>query len=110
MALRPPDRDAPHAGAADDAGRSAIHVNRAALLLVLAACGDNLDASGSFEVVGHSDLGARGMNAALAISGTTAYVGSRIDQKPIEIVDIADPANPTVTGAIGEPYEALPGM
>jgi len=80
------------------------------LLLLLAACGDNLAASGSFEVVGHTDLGARGMNSALAIVGNTAYVGSRIDTNGIAIVDISDPANPSVVGEIGAPDEALPGM
>ena len=57
-------------------------------LVVLAACGDNLAPAGAFEVVGHSDLGARGMNSALAIAGDTAYVGSRTDNQPILIVDI----------------------
>jgi hypothetical protein len=40
------------------------------------------------------------MNSALAIAGTTAHVGSRIDQKPVAILDIADPANPTVVSEI----------
>ena len=62
---------------------------------------------GSFEIVGHSDLGARGMNSALAIAGDTAYVGSRIDGKGIAIVDISDPAHPTVVGEIGAPDEGL---
>ena len=79
-------------------------------LLLLAACGDNLAASGSFEIVGHSDLGARGMNSALAIVGDTAYVGSRIDGKGIAIVDIHDPAHPSVVGEIGAPDEGLTGM
>src|SRR5262245_25725929 len=70
-------------------------------MAALGACGDNLAPSGAFHVVGHSDLGARGMNAALAIAGDTAYVGSRIDQVPIAIVDIADPAHPEVVGSIG---------
>jgi hypothetical protein len=85
-------------------------VKVAALLVTLAACGDNFAASGSFELVGHSDLGARGMNSALAIAGDTAYVGSRIDGKPIEIVDISDPANPTVVGELGAPLEGRPGI
>ncbi|MBV8757985.1 MAG: hypothetical protein JO257_11935 [Deltaproteobacteria bacterium] len=80
------------------------------LPLLVGACGDNLAPSGSFEIVGHSDLGARGMNSALAIAGDTAYVGSRIDGKGIAIVDIHDPANPTVVGEIGAPDEGLTGM
>jgi hypothetical protein len=79
-------------------------------LLVLAACGDNLAPSGSFEIVGHSDLGARGMNSALAIAGDTVYVGSRIDNQPILIVDISHPEDPEVVGEIGAPNEAQPGM
>ena len=79
-------------------------------LLVLAACGDNLAPSGSFEIVGHADLGARGMNSALAIAGDTAYVSSRIDNKPILIVDISHPDAPAVVGEIGAPNEAQPGM
>jgi hypothetical protein len=42
--------------------------------------------------VGHDDLGARGLNSALALAGHCAYVGSR-GQGPIEIVDISDPAH-----------------
>lgn len=79
-------------------------------LIALAACGDNLQARGDFEVVGHHDLGARGMNAAIAIAGDIAYIGSRIDNKPVLVVDIADPANPRVAGEIAAPIEGLPGM
>lgn len=79
-------------------------------LLVLAACGDNLAPVGSFELVGHSDLGARGMNSALAIAGDIAYVGSRIESKPVLIVDISKPEAPAVVGEIGAPNEAQPGM
>ena len=76
----------------------------------LAACGDNLPARGSFELVGHADLGARGMNSAIAIAGDVAYIGSRIDNQPVLIVDIADPANPEVVGELGLPDEGLPAM
>jgi hypothetical protein len=86
-------------------------MKRAAILVALAAgCGDNQAASGSFELVGHSDLGARGMNSAIAIAGDIAYVGSRIDGKPILIVDISNPEAPAVVGEIGTPLEGLPGM
>ena len=79
-------------------------------LALVAACGDGEPETASFEIVGHTDLGARGMNSALAIVGTTAYVGSRIDSKGIAIVDISDPTRPTVVGEIGRPFAALPGM
>src|SRR5258705_8926768 len=80
-------------------------------LAAVAACGDNLPPSGAFQLVGHSDLGARGMNAAIAIAGDVAYVGSRIDNVPIAIVDIGDPSRPTVVGAIGpETGEGLPTL
>jgi hypothetical protein len=79
-------------------------------LIALAACGDNAEPRGEFEIVGHTDLGARGMNAAMAIAGDIAYVGSRVDSKPVLIVDIKDPANPHVIGEIGQPAEGLPSM
>lgn len=86
-------------------------------LLLLAACGDNVappaDAppvADGFEIVGHHDLGARGMNAALAVVGTTVYVGSRIDRKPIEILDVSDPTRPTMIGELGPPDEGQNGM
>lgn len=76
------------------------------VLAALAGCGGDSGVTSTFELVGHTDLGARGMNAALAIAGDTAYVGSRIDQKPIAIVDIADPAAPIVIGEL----PGAPGM
>lgn len=85
-------------------------MRRAALVLAAAACGDNLAPTGSFELVGHADLGARGMNAALAVAGDTVYVGSRIDQQPVEIVDVSDPTQPAVVGEIGPPDEGLVGI
>lgn len=70
---------------------------------------------GRFEVVGHSDLMARGMNAALAVVGSHVYVGSRTEgathaNAGVLIVDVSDPANPKVAGQIGPPDEALYGM
>jgi hypothetical protein len=90
----------------------------AAATVVAAGCGDNLAAPvapdagmpGSIDVVGHADLGARGMNSALAIAGTTIYVGSRIDQQPILIVDASDPTAPRVVGELGAPEQGLGGM
>ena len=80
------------------------------LAALAAGCGDDPPGTGTFEVVGHNDLGGRGMSSALAIAGTTAYVGSRIDGKGVAILDIADPANPTVVGELGAPDEALAGI
>lgn len=88
-------------------------------LVALAACGDNrapaaADADGEaaarFELVGHADLGARGMNAALAVAGDTIYVGSRIDGAPVLIVDVSVPSAPRVVGELGPPDEGLTGL
>lgn len=70
---------------------------------------------GNFDVVGHSDLGARGMNAAIAIAGNYAYIGSRTDgmthqDAGVLIADISDPSQPKVVGAIGPPDEAVLGL
>jgi methionine-rich copper-binding protein CopC len=66
--------------------------------------------------VGSNPLGHRGMNAALAVFGDYAYIGSRTDGKAnnvnnagIMIVDISDPADPTVVNQIGPPDEGNPG-
>ena len=59
---------------------------------------------GSLELVGHNNLDMRGMNAALAVSGDYAYVGSRTDglhpNSGVMIVNVKDPSNPTVEGQI----------
>ena len=69
---------------------------------------------GSFELVGHNPLMNRGMNAALAVHGNYAYVGSRTDGKPaslnltrggIMVVDISKPATPTIVHEMGPPDE-----
>ena len=72
--------------------------------------------TGALELVGHSPLNNRGMNAALAVKGDYAYVGSRTDAKlenangaGVLIVDIKDPSAPEVIGEIGPPDEANPG-
>lgn len=70
------------------------------VLAALAGCGGGSETAGSFEVVGHHDLGARGMNSALAVADNTIYVGSRVDQKPILIVDVSTPSAPAVVGEI----------
>jgi hypothetical protein len=71
--------------------------------------------SENFELVGHSPLGARGMNAALAVHNGYAYVGSRTDGLPnhqtpgILVVDVRDPAKPEVVHEIGAPDAGLIG-
>jgi hypothetical protein len=89
-----------------------------ATLLAAIGCGDDGGGGGGIDagpdnrlaIVGHTDLGARGMNSALAVAGDTVYVGSRIDLRPILIVDVADPAHPAVVGEIGPPEEGLMGI
>lgn len=88
----------------------------AAAAALAAGCGDNLAAPPDagprprLAIVGHSDLGARGMNSALAVAGDTVYVGSRTDDEPVLIVDVSDPRAPAVVGAIGLPDEGHPGL
>ncbi|MDQ4064512.1 MAG: hypothetical protein M3161_00510, partial [Actinomycetota bacterium] len=75
------------------------------------ASGTEQDApAGALELVGHSPLMNRGMNAALAIHGDYAYVGSRTDAKAnnannagVLVVDISDPSAPEVVHQIGPP-------
>ena len=68
---------------------------------------------GSFELVGHSPLLSRGMNAAIAIHGDYAYIGSRTDgshpDAGVLVVDISDPADPQVVHQIGPPREGNVG-
>jgi hypothetical protein len=68
---------------------------------------------GSLELVGKDPLMGRGMNAALAVHGRYAYVGSRTDgshpNAGVLVVDVRDPQNPHVVGQIGQPTEDNPG-
>lgn len=79
---------------------------------------DRTEAKGSFKLIGHSPLDNRGMNAALAVHGDYAYVGSRTDGKPLEenltnagvlVVDVSDPKSPEVVHRIGPPHEGHEG-
>jgi hypothetical protein len=62
--------------------------------------------SKGFTLVGHTDLGARGMNSPLALAGRCAYVGDRSyvahprTGSGVAIVDVANPAKPTRIGTI----------
>src|SRR5438477_10901167 len=67
---------------------------------------------GTFELIGHEPLMNRGMNAALAVFGGYAYVGSRTDgthaNAGVMVVDVRNPAAPKVVKEIGPPTEGLP--
>ncbi len=60
--------------------------------------------------VGHHDLGARGMNSAIALAGDHVYVGTRNDAGPVLILDVSDPTRPERVGEIGPPWQAQRGM
>lgn len=85
----------------------------AAVALVLpasAAAAKPEPKTGSFTQVGHEPLLNRGMNAAMAIHGDYAYVGSRTDStggRPagVMVVDISDPSHPTLVRQMGPPFE-----
>jgi hypothetical protein len=68
---------------------------------------------GSLELVGHSPLLNRGMNAAPAVKGDYAYIGSRTDGTHVNagvlVVDVSDPSNPAVVHEIGPPLEGNVG-
>lgn len=73
-------------------------------------------AEGSLELVGHNPLNNRGMNAAPAIHGDYAYIGSRTDAKAnnangagVLVVDISDPSAPEVVNEIGPPDQGNEG-
>ena len=70
--------------------------------------------TGSFELIGHSPLLNRGMNAALTLYGNYAYVGSRTDGSHADagvlVVDISNLENPQVVYQIGPPEEGLIGQ
>lgn len=68
---------------------------------------------GALRQVGHEPLLNRGMNAALAVDGRYAYVGSRTDgghagqpQGGVMVVDVSDPSRPAFTGTR---FDAKPG-
>jgi hypothetical protein len=83
------------------------------LILPAAATASQEPKTGSITQVGHEPLMNRGMNAAMAIHGDYAYIGSRTDgghedmpHGGVMVVDISDPANPTL---LGPPFDANPG-
>jgi hypothetical protein len=68
-------------------------------VLMLATPTAAADQGAALEEVGHDDLGARGLNAGLALADHCAYVGSR-GQGPIAIEDVSDPAHPRSAGSL----------
>ena len=73
-----------------------------------------LESGPAFELIGHSPLLDRGMNAGLAVYGNYAYVGSRTDGSHADagvlVVDISNPADPRVAYQIGPPEQGLAGQ
>ena len=70
-----------------------------------AASAANGERKGTFKQVGHEPLLDRGMNAAIAVQGDYAYIGSRTDgghedmpQGGILVVDISKPQRPELLG------------
>ncbi|HEX8067964.1 MAG TPA: hypothetical protein VF520_15715 [Thermoleophilaceae bacterium] len=80
-----------------------------AAVAALAPAGPARALPGSFDQVGHNALESRGVNAGLAVHGRYAYVGSRTDgshpNAGIYVVDVGDPADPTVVHQVGPPDE-----
>lgn len=77
--------------------------------------------SDGFRLLGHHDLGARGMNAALAVHDGHAYVGSRTDGKALPgvenvnnagilVIDVTDPTDLRQVGEIGPPHQGIEGQ
>ena len=68
---------------------------------------------GEFKLIGHNPLENRGMNAAIAIHGNYAYIGSRTDglhpNTEVKVVDISKPSDPKIVGEIGMPNEGNVG-
>jgi hypothetical protein len=91
--------------------RSAALVVIAALLVVLPSVADAKRPR--FKQVGHEPLLNRGMNAAIAVHGDYAYIGSRTDgghpgmpHGGILVVDVSNPRNPAL---VGPPLDARLG-
>ncbi|HEU0129627.1 MAG TPA: hypothetical protein VFQ85_01380 [Mycobacteriales bacterium] len=53
-----------------------------------------------FQLVGHTNLGKRGMNSPIAVAGSCVYVGDRSDKNGIAIVSVKDPRRPVQVGTI----------
>ena len=95
--------------------RALVAVVAVTLVLPAAAAAANPPPkTGSLTQVGHEPLMSRGMNAAMAIHGDYAYIGSRTDgahedmpHGGIMVVDISDPSDPQLL--TDEPLYAATG-
>ena len=54
----------------------------------------------NFQLVGHTNLGKRGMNSPIAVAGSCVYVGDRSARSGIAVVDVRNPAKPKQVGTI----------
>jgi hypothetical protein len=93
--------------------RSAALLTVAALLVLPPAAAEAKPRFGSFKQIGHESLMNRGMNAAIAVHGDYAYIGSRTDgghpgmpHGGILVVDISKPRKPRL---LGPPLDARAG-
>jgi LVIVD repeat len=91
-----------------------VLVGIAAVLLVLPAAAAGQPRTGSIQQIGHEPLMNRGMNAAIAVHGDYAYIGSRTDGSHagqphggIMVVDISRPRRPELLTET--PIDAKPG-
>ena len=93
-------------------GRQAATSGGTSLVALGSAPAVQAPKTGSLTQVGHEPLLNRGMNAAIAIQGNYAYVGSRTDAHEgmptggIMVVDISNPASPRL---VGGPFDAKAG-
>jgi hypothetical protein len=112
------------------AGLSFILISLGASAIQADDAPTDISSSLNVQMVGQNSLFGRGMNAALAIFDHYAYVGNRTDGSStcvrstgppvgttcphphpgILIVDIQNPANPTVVGEIGRPSAGKIGI
>jgi hypothetical protein len=94
--------------------KALVAIAAVALMLPAAAtAAPSEEKIGSLTQVGHEPLMDRGMNAAIAIHGDYAYIGSRTDgghegmpHGGVMIVDVSDPSDPRL---LGPPFDAKPG-
>jgi hypothetical protein len=86
-----------------------VAVAVAALVATPAAFAGHQDRNGRIKEIGHEPLLNRGMNAAIAVHGDYAYIGSRTDgshpNAGVMVVDVSRPRHPRLVREIGPPLE-----